>query len=194
MSWIARALARKEYEKTQLRYSAAADSGADWGLTLIYNALHDKYGFGRERLEKLVSKWNDVDQQPKGFIQRWRDELAAYGFDARMNERDAQELERMITGRTRDRRMRMYTTDHVAASIIVTMYTLRKEFGFGKKRITDLQRYTHDKFGAVLKSGVPIWEFMKCLSVECAVDYPALRLYEEKFGPVDIYRGNRGKR
>ena len=185
---------KQRRQRRALEIEAAADSGADWGLTLIYNALHDKYGFGRERLEKLVSKWNDVDQQPKGFIQRWRDELAAYGFDARMNERDAQELERMITGRTRDRRMRMYTTDHVAASIIVTMYTLRKEFGFGKKRITDLQRYTHDKFGAVLKSGVPIWEFMKCLSVECAVDYPALKLYEEKFGPVDIYRGNRGKR
>lgn len=52
----------------------------------------------------------------------------------------------------------------------------------------------HDNIDAVLKSQVPIWEFMKCLHVECGIDYPALTAYEKQFGPVDIYRGNRGER
>jgi hypothetical protein len=41
---------------------------------------------------------------------------------------------------------------------------------------------------------VPIWEFMKCLHLECGIDYPALTAYEKQFGPVDIYHGNRGER
>lgn len=64
----------------------------------------------------------------------------------------------------------------------------------GAKRLQDLQQYIHDNIDAVLKSQVPIWEFMKCLHVECGIDYPALTAYEKQFGPVDIYRGNRGER
>ena len=69
-----------------------------------------------------------------------------------------------------------------------------KDMKWGAKRLQDLQRYIHDNIDAVLKSQVPIWEFMKCLHVECGIDYPALTAYEKQFGPVDIYRGNRGER
>ena len=116
------------------------------------------------------------------------------GFDRFLNERDAQRLERLITGRTKDWRLRKYVTDHVAASVIVTLHSLRHDFKWGAKRLQDLQQYIHDNIDAVLKSQVPIWEFMKCLHVECGIDYPALTAYEKQFGPVDIYHGNRGER
>lgn len=90
--------------------------------------------------------------------------------------------------------MRKYVTDHVAASVIVTLHSLRHDFKWGAKRLQDLQQYIHDNIDAVLKSKVPIWEFMKCLHIECGIDYPALTVYEKQFGPVDIYRGNRGER
>ena len=104
------------------------------------------------------------------------------------------ELERLITGKTKDWCLRKYVTDHVAASVIVTLHSLRHDFKWGAKRLQDLQQYIHDNIDAVLKSKVPIWEFMKCLHVECGIDYPALTAYETQFGPVDIYRGNRGER
>lgn len=84
--------------------------------------------------------------------------------------------------------------NHVAASVIVTLHSLRHDFKWGAKRLQDLQQYIHDNIDAVLKSQVPIWEFMKCLHLECGIDYPALTAYEKQFGPVDIYRGNRGER
>ena len=193
MNDISRAMEKKRAEKAKHRYAVGAESGADWGLTLIYQALHDKYGFGRNRFAKLNEAWEHLDSKEHGFSIRWRDELCDhFGFDRFLNERDAQRLERLITGRTKDWRLRKYVTDHVAASVIVTLHSLRHDFKWGAKRLQDLQRYIHDNIDAVLKSQVPIWEFMKCLHVECGIDYPALTAYEKQFGPVDIYRGNRG--
>ena len=53
MNDISKALGKKRAEKAIRRYEVGAESGADWGLTLIYQALHDKYGFGRNRFAKL---------------------------------------------------------------------------------------------------------------------------------------------
>jgi hypothetical protein len=195
MNDISRVMEKKRTEKARRRYEAGAESGADWGLTLIYQALHDKYGFGRNRFAKLNAAWEHLDSKEHGFSIRWRDELCDdFGFDRLLNERDAQRLERLITGKTKDWRLRKYVTDHTAASVIVTLHSLRHDFKWGAKRLQDLQQYIHDNIDAVLKSKVPIWEFMKCLHVECGIDYPALTAYEKQFGPVDIYRGNRGER
>ena len=186
---------KQRRQRRALEIEAGAESGADWGLTLIYQALHDKYGFGRNRFAKLNAAWETLDSKEHGFSIRWRDELCDhFGFDRFLNERDAQRLERIITGKTKDWRLRKYVTDHVAASVIVTLHSLRHDFEWGAKRLQDLQQHIHDNIDAVLKSKVPIWEFMKCLHVECGIDYPALTVYEKQFGPVDIYRGNRGER
>lgn len=195
MNDISRAMEKKRAEKAKHRYAVGAESGADWGLTLIYQALHDKYGFGRNRFAKLNAAWEHLDSKEHGFSIRWRDELCDdFGFDRLLNEHDAQRLERLITGKTKDWRLRKYVTDHVAASVIVTLHSLRHDFKWGAKRLQDLQQYIHDNIDAVLKSKVPIWEFMKCLNVECNIDYPALEAYEKQNGPVDIYHGNRGAR
>lgn len=195
MNDISRVMEKKRVEKAKHRYAVGAESGADWGLTLIYQALHDKYGFGRNRFAKLNAAWEHLDSKEHGFSIRWRDELCDdFGFDRFLNEHDAQRLERLITGKTKDWRLRKYVMDHVAASVIVTLHSLRHDFKWGAKRLQDLQQYIHDNIDAVLKSKVPIWEFMKCLHVECGIDYPALTAYETQFGPVDIYCGNRGER
>ncbi len=192
---VSNGLRREEQRQRLLQIQAGQASGIDWGLTLIYQALHDKYGFGRNRFAKLNAAWEHLDSKEHGFSIRWRDELCDdFGFDRFLNERDAQRLERLITGKTKDWRLRKYVTDHVAASVIVTLHSLRHDFKWGAKRLQDLQQYIHDNIDAVLKSQVPIWEFMKCLHVECGIDYPALTAYETQFGPVDIYRGNRGER
>lgn len=90
MNDISRAMEKKRAEKAKHRYEVGAESGADWGLTLIYQALHDKYGFGRNRFAKLNAAWEHLDSKEHGFSIRWRDELCDhFGFDCFLNERDA---------------------------------------------------------------------------------------------------------
>ena len=192
---VSNGLRREEQRQRLLQIQAGQASGIDWAACLVLQALHVKYGFVRNRFAKLNAAWEHLDSKEHGFSIRWRDELCDdFGFDRFLNERDAQRLERLITGKTKDWRLRKYVTDHVAASVIVTLHSLRHDFKWGAKRLQDLQQYIHDNIDAVLKSKVPIWEFMKCLHVECGIDYPALTAYETQFGPVDIYRGNRGER
>ena len=71
---------------------------------------------------------------------------------------------------------------------------LHDKYKWRDKRLKDLQNYYKDKVYVLTHNEVPIWEFMKCLNVECNIDYPALEAYEKQNGPVDIYRGNRGER
>ena len=100
----------------------------------------------------------------------------------------------MITGRTRDLKLIAKTRDMIAGVAIVIFWTLYTKYSWRDKRIKDLQSYYKDKVYVLTHGEVPIWEFMKCLHVECGIDYPALTAYEKQFGPVDIYRGNRGER
>ena len=184
---------KQRRQRRALEIEAGAESGTDWATTLLFNCLHDKYGFGRRRFAAMLKLWSDLDKYDNADILSWRDELEQYGFDRMENERMAARMQKMITGNSKDRALIAHTRDMLAGYAIVLFYTMLKHFGWRKKRISDLFQYYKDKTFVLTHNEVPIWEFMKCLNVECSVDYPALKLYEEKFGPVDIYRGNRGK-
>lgn len=82
---------------------------------------------------------------------------------------------------------------------------LHDKYGFGRNRFAAMndmwahldefqEGFIKDKVYVLTHNEVPIWEFMKCLNVECNIDYPALEAYEKQNGPVDIYHGNRGER
>ncbi len=142
----------------------------------------------------MLNLWNDLDKYDNADILQWRDELEQYGFDRMENERMAARMQKMITGRTRDLKLIAKTRDMIAGVAIVIFWTLYTKYKWRDKRIKDLQNYYKDKVYVLTHNEVPIWEFMKCLNVECNIDYPALEVYEKQNGPVDIYHGNRGKR
>lgn len=192
---ISRVLARKQWEKKKLERDAGGMSGSDWVLTLILNCLHDKYGFGRKRFAAMNEAWNHNLEKEKRdkFITIWLQDLENYGFDKRLHERAADKMSRMILGHHRDRGVKQHTMDMLLGTAVVVFHTLLTDYGFRKKRIVDLQNYYKDKAYVLIHGQVKIWEFMKCLNVECAIAYPALEEYERRFGPVDIYGGNRGK-
>lgn len=123
-----------------------------------------------------------------------RDELCEHGFDRFLNERIAEKMQKMITGRTRDLKLMAKTRDMIAGVAVVIFWTLYTKYKWRDKRLKDLQNYYKDKVYVLTHNEVPIWEFMKCLNVECNIDYPALKAYEKQNGPVDIYHGNRGER
>lgn len=194
MNAISRVLAKRDRARTELRREAGAESGTDWATTLLFSCLHDKYGFGRNRFAAMNDMWAHLDEFQEGFICDWRDELCEHGFDRFLNERIAERMQKMITGRTRDLKLMAKTRDMIAGVAIVIFWTLYTKYKWRDKRLKDLQDYYKDKVYVLTHKEVPIWEFMKCLNVECNIDYPALTAYETQFGPVDIYRGNRGER
>ena len=120
-----------------------------------------------------------------------RDELEQYGFDRMENERMAARMQKMITGNSKDRALIAHTRDMLAGCAIVVFHTMLTTFGWKKKRISDLFQYYKDKVFVLTHNEVPIWEFMKCLNLECGIEYPALDIYESLNGPIDIYGGNR---
>lgn len=185
---------KQRRQRRALEIEAGAESGTDWATTLLFNCLHDKYGFGRRRFAAMLKLWSDLDKYDNADILAWRDELEQYGFDRMENERMAARMQKMITGNSKDRALIAHTRDMLAGCAIVVFHTMLTTFGWKKKRISDLFQYYKDKVFVLAHNEVPIWEFMKCLHVECGIDYPALTAYEKQFGPVDIYRGNRGER
>lgn len=185
---------KQRRQRRALEIEAGAESGTDWATTLLFNCLHDKYGFGRRRFAAMLKLWSDLDKYDNADILAWRDELEQYGFDRMENERMAARMQKMITGNSKDRALIAHTRNMLAGCAIVVFHTMLTTFGWKKKRISDLFQYYKDKVFVLTHNEVPIWEFMKCLNVECNIDYPALEVYEKQNGPVDIYRGNRGKR
>jgi hypothetical protein len=191
LNWVTSALDKQQEKRQQIRREAGAESGTDWATTLLFNCLHDKYGFGRNRFAKMNDMWSHLDEFQEGFIYDWRDELEKYGFNRFDNEKIAEKMQRIITGPTKDRVLMAHTRDMVAGVAIVIFWTMYSVYGWRKKRITDLFGYYKDKVYVLTHGEVPIWEFMKCLNVECGVEYPALDEYERINGPVDIYGGNK---
>ena len=53
MNAISCALAKRDRERMEIRREAGAESGTDWATTLLFNCLHDKYGFGRNRFAAM---------------------------------------------------------------------------------------------------------------------------------------------
>lgn len=194
MNTLNSAFSKRRRQRRALEIEAGAESGTDWATTLLFNCLHDKYGFGRRRFAAMLNLWNDLDKYDNADILQWRDELEQYGFDRMENERMAARMQRMITGRTRDLKLMAKTRDMIAGVAIVIFWTLYTKYKWRDKRLKDLQNYYKDKVYVLTHNEVPIWEFMKCLNVECNIDYPALEAYEKQNGPVDIYHGNRGKK
>lgn len=194
MNTLNSAFSKRRRQRRALEIEAGAESGTDWATTLLFNCLHDKYGFGRRRFAAMLNLWNDLDKYDNADILQWRDELEQYGFDRMENERMAARMQKMITGRTRDLKLMAKTRDMIAGVAIVIFWTLYTKYSWRDKRLKDLQNYYKDKVYVLTHNEVPIWEFMKCLNVECNIDYPALEVYEKQNGPVDIYHGNRGAR
>lgn len=182
---------KQRRQRRALEIEAGAESGTDWATTLLFNCLHDKYGFGRRRFAAMLNLWNDLDKYDNVDILQWRDELEQYGFDRMENERMAARMQKMITGNSKDRALIAHTRDMLAGCAIVVFHTMLTTFGWKKKRISDLFQYYKDKVFVLTHNEVPIWEFMKCLNLECGIEYPALDIYESLNGPIDIYGGNR---
>lgn len=146
---------KQRRQRRALEIEAGAESGTDWATTLLFNCLHDKYGFGRRRFAAMLKLWSDLDKYDNADILAWRDELEQYGFD-----RMAARMQKMITGNSKDRALIAHTRDMLAGCAIVVFHTMLTTLGWKKKRISDLFQYYKDKVFVLTHNEVPIWEFI----------------------------------
>ena len=187
IGWITRASQKEEQRQRLLQIQAGQASGIDWAACLVLQALHDKYGFGRKRFVTMNDKFEEKVGKFQGCCRDWRDELEKKGFKASMMYRFVDKITAAIVGNRKDPALKVQVSNMLQGALIVVFYTLRKDYGFGPKRIHDLQKYIADYAWLIHKQEVSIYEFMECLTRECDVEFPVLEEYVKVHGRPKIY-------
>ncbi len=184
---VSSAFRRKEQRERLLCIQAGQASGIDWAACLVLQALHDKYGFGKRRFEKMNDLFEEKVGQFQGCYREWRDELEQKGFKTSLMYRFVDKMTAAIIGNKKDPALKVQVSNMLQGALIVVFYTLRKDYGFGPKRIHDLQQYIGEYAWLIHKKEVSIFEFMECLTRECNVEFPVLEEYAQVHGRPNIY-------
>lgn len=184
---VSSAFRKEEQRQWKLEIQAGQASGIDWAACLVLQALHDKYGFGRKRFIALNEKFEEKVGQFQGCYEEWRSELEQKGFKASEMYRFVDKMTAAIVGNKKDPALKVQVSRMLQGALVVVFYTLRKEYGFGPKRIHDLQQYIAGYAWLIKKKEVSIYEFMECLTQECDVEFPVLEEYAKVNGRPKIY-------
>lgn len=62
------------------------DAGAQFSETLLFMALHDEFGFGQKRMERIVKYWNELPEKGMN-LREWIQCIAKYGYDNKEMDR-----------------------------------------------------------------------------------------------------------
>lgn len=169
------------------------NAGQTTTATLIFMALHDKYGFNKKRLEAIKGKCNEYNQREiKNDPQRtgksfWimRDKLESLGIDARLR-RDF--INWIVAGiGLNGKEQRIAAKETIEMVYVYLFMAVHELYGFGRQRMQWLQEKIKFYAGCIREGTPRIEEYMKCLSVECGQIYPNLAACEKKYGELKIY-------
>lgn len=153
---------------------------------LIYQALHDIWNFNKKRLDALTKRANAY--QNEGYthyedLTRMRNRLDTFGVDFQLRRDFINNLKKALRFSGKEERV------SAEATYIIIFNALHDLYGFGKKRLQELQRKIKFYTWCLLDEslGVHIVDYMQCLTVECGQRYSSLNRYTEKYGAPDIY-------
>ena len=79
--------------------------------------------------------------------------------------------------------------DAVAICYTFVFLALRDLYRFGKDRVRRIQDKVLEYAWMVRRQELHVLEFMKCLQVECGLQYESLDAYEAQHGELQIYGG-----
>lgn len=170
-----------------------SNAGETTTATLVFQALHDNYGFGQKRLERIKMKCNEYNRQEikedptfQGTaLIAMRQKMEKLGGSERL-ERDF--INWIISGvGLSGRYQRTSAMASVEASYIHLFLAIHELFGFGAQRLKAIQQKIKFYAGCIREGEPGIEEFMKCMAVECGQVYPGLIACEKKYGEVKIY-------
>lgn len=162
-------------------------------FVLMLQALHDRYGFGRNRFHTIYDefvKLIDAAQNSNTLhLHKILDSLVSIGVDVQMYHDFIRRLDRMVSndetywvvlGRRpiRGKKERTDMEDSARIVYILMLEILRKFFGFREKRLKFVQDKIKFYEQCISEKDVKLVEFMDCLARECDQGYGALDEYK----------------
>ena len=79
--------------------------------------------------------------------------------------------------------------DAAAVCYTLVFLALRDLYRFGKDRVRRIQDKVLEYAWLIRRRELHVLEFMKCLQVECRLQYESLDTYEAQHGELQIYGG-----
>lgn len=180
---------------------SAGNAGAVTTLTLFYQALHDCYGFGKVRLERLWSNFQETYNTLS-----YRRNVDTYrqlinGIGAGLNQQTYNDICRRMprvietddtypTVVGKELRYNHKEKDEVSESTdvvyIMVLYLLKKTFKLNDADLIRIQRKIKFYVRCISDKDVRIVEYMQCLNHECRIKFAALNTYK-KHKKLHIY-------
>ncbi|WP_301859562.1 hypothetical protein [uncultured Megasphaera sp.] len=176
------------YLSNQARRHTAANAAIVSTEVLIYQALHDKYGFGRgrfARIENLVDGYSQhINHNGDRYI-GYRDKLDDAGLDLQLKRDFIRWIKKAlgISGKAE----RTGAEAGMEYTYTLMLYALWDVFGFRQGRLRWLQEKLKFYAGIILEGEVRIPEFMKCMALECGQKFQYLESWEKQYGELKIY-------
>ena len=155
---------------------------------LVYQALHDTYGFGRRRfarIEQTVNEYSERICTRQVLYDAYVHTLEAEGLDRRLRDDCIRWLRQAVNAQNHtDRRGAAVGMEYTYVLILFALYEV---FGFRRTRIRRIQEKVKT-YARILREGdVRIQEFMKCMQCECGQEFVLLNEYEAEHGELRIY-------
>jgi hypothetical protein len=157
-------------------------------FTLIYQALHDMYGFSRGRFHVMniaSDEYSDKICVGEVTYNKIRDSIIDTGVNEQFILDFSHCLEKAlgISGKIE----REAADKAIEYTYILMFYALHDKFKFGKNRMQSVQQKIKWYGWCILDHYSTIIEYMKCMNIECGQKYEVLDEWESKFGNLNIY-------
>ena len=191
MTMIAASIKAYEHEQRLWIYE---DAGAQFSETLLFMALHDEFGFGQKRMERIVKYWNELPETEMN-LREWIQCIAKYGYDNKeMDRRYAVKVlplassglmrRNKINGREYKDRIH----NVILGAVVITYHILIQHFRFDADQLQRLSRrlygYAYALRDEALK--ITIYDFMTIMKKECGIGYDILTEYEKQNGKIKV--------
>lgn len=171
------------------RRSIAANGSITSTSVLIYMALHDDDAlqFGCKRLDRItdwvVQRSVFINHDP-GKLRACQEQILQHGLDYQLQRDFIQVLLKGLkyTGKEEH----IGAAEGAEAAYILIFLALHELYGLGPQRIRRIQRRIKSYAWFIRNGTTQIFQYMKCLKLECQQQYEALELYEKQNGAVQL--------
>ena len=172
----------------QARRHIAVNAAVASTQVLIYQALHDRYGFGRGRFAKIdaaVDEYSRHINHDGDRYSAYRNAMDDAGVDHRLKQDYIHWLKKSLGISGKDENKGAEAGMDYTYTLM--LYALYDKFGFRRERLRWLQKKLKFYARLILDGEVMIPEFMKCMTLECGQKFENLESWEKKYGELKIY-------
>ncbi len=168
---------------TTYQRNIAARAAISSTRTLIYQMVHDVFGFGLKRIDRLEACTERLTCDKNLSFSDIRNNLDRY-----TSEQLKRDYMRWIKpGVGPHGKVQRIGTEAGTEHIYTTMlWALHVEFGFGRERLLRAQEHLKMLASVIRDGEARIVDFEKCLNLELGIYFDTLEYFENTFGVIDL--------